>query len=245
MNQKNSLTVGPDDKLSDFLLENAYAILMLEHLGLGLAVKEKTVRQVCTENKISVDLFVTFANLFNGTVPSGNEEYSFKDIQTIIGYLKKEHLYYLDEMYPGILSYIEEMNAVNNHAEILMVEKFFNEYFNEVKDHLNYENEVVFPYIINLYNKLNKSEEKNFSINYSAAEYQEHHSNIEEKLTDLKNLLIKYLPQKNDQKIRRKMLLSLFELEYDLNIHTQIENSILIPLVKHLEKHLKLKNEKK
>ncbi|HEX2868188.1 MAG TPA: hypothetical protein VHO03_14175 [Ignavibacteriales bacterium] len=244
MNHRNNLFVTPDVKISEIILNNPYSLLMLEHLGLELAVKDKTVEQVCLENTIGVDLFLTFANLFNGTVPSGNEEYSFKDIQTIIRYLQKEHLYYLDEMYPGILSYIEEMNAVNNHAEIIMVEKFFDEYFNEVKEHLNYENEVVFPYIISLYNKLNTTETKNFSINYSASEYQEHHSNIEEKLTDLKNLLIKYLPQKNDQQIRRKMLFSLFELEYDLNIHTQIENSILIPLVKHLEKHLKLKNEK-
>lgn len=244
MNHTKNFFVTPAVKLSDIILYNPYSLLMFEHLGLDLAVKEKTVEQVCLENNIGVDLFLTFANLFNGNIPSGWAEYSFNDIQTIISYLQKEHQYYLNEIYPNILSFIEKMNRVNDHAEIPMAEKFFNEYFNEVKEHLNYENEVVFPYIISLYNKLNKTEAKNFSINYSASEYQEHHSNIEEKLTDLKNLLIKYLPQKNDQEIRRKMLFRLFELEYDLNIHTQIENSILIPLVKHLEKHLKLKNEK-
>ncbi|MGE5352914.1 MAG: hypothetical protein ACM3P0_12580 [Acidobacteriota bacterium] len=241
MNQINNYFVTPGVKLSEIILHNPYSLLMFEHLGLPLAVKEKTVEQVCLENNIGVDLFLTFANLFNGNIPSGKAEYSFNDIQTIISYLQKEHQYYLNEIYPNILTYIEGMNKVNDHPEIPMAGKFFNEYFNEVKDHLNYENEVVFPYILSLYNKLNKTEIKNFPINYSAAEYQEHHSNIEEKLEDLRNLLIKYLPQKNDQEIRRKMLFSLFELEYDLNIHTQIENTILIPLVKHLEKHLKLK----
>lgn len=244
MNQISNFFITPGVKLSEIILHNPYSLLMLEHLGLPLAVKEKTVEQVCLENNISVDLFLAFANLFNGNIPSGKWEYSFNDIQTIISYLQREHQYYLNEIYPNILSYIEEMNKVNDNAEIPMAGKFFNEYFNEVKEHLNYENEVVFPYILALFNKLNKAEIINFPINYSASEYQEHHSNIEEKLADLKNLLIKYLPQKNDQKIRRKMLFSLFELEYDLNIHTQIENSILIPLVKHLEKHLKLGNEK-
>lgn len=244
MKIRNNYLVTPEVKLSEIILHNPYSLLMFEHLGLSLAVKEKTVEQACLESNISVDLFLTFANLFNGNMPSGKAEYSFNDIQTIINYLQKEHQYYLNEMYPNILSDIEEMNRVNDHPEIPMAGKFFNEYFNEVKEHLNYENEVVFPYIIALYSKLNSAEIKNFPINYSASEYQEHHGNIEEKLADLKNLLIKYLPQKNDQEIRRKMLFSLFELEYDLNIHTQIENSILIPLVKHLEKHLKLRNEK-
>ena len=74
---------------------------------------------------------------------------------------------------------------------------------------------------------------------YAVAEYQEHHNDIEEKLNDLKSLLIKYLPLKNDQSIRRNLLFRLFELEYDLNIHSQIEELILIPLVSKMELHLK------
>ena len=70
---------------------------------------------------------------------------------------------------------------------------------------------------------------------YSVIKYRDRHNDIEEKLTDLKNLLIKYLPQKNDQQIRRKLLFSLFELEFDIHIHTRIEESILIPLVEKLE----------
>ena len=72
-------------------------------------------------------------------------------------------------------------------------------------------------------------------INYSVTEYREHHNDIEEKLTDLNNLLIKYIPQQNDQQIRRQLLLSLFELEYDLNIHSRIEETILIPMVEKME----------
>ena len=43
------------------------------------------------------------------------------------------------------------------------------------------------------------------------------------------------MPQKDDRQIRRKLLLCLFELEYDLNIHSRIEESILIPLVEKME----------
>lgn len=71
---------------------------------------------------------------------------------------------------------------------------------------------------------------------YSVTDYREHHSDIEEKLTDLKNLLIKYLPIRDDQQLRRRLLFNLFELEFDLAIHSEIEENMLIPLVEHMEK---------
>jgi regulator of cell morphogenesis and NO signaling len=132
------------------------------------------------------------------------------------------------------------MNVTTNQEEIVLIEKFFNEYFNEVVEHLNYENQVVFPYVNNLYNQWQGNPPDDFvDSKYSVEEYREHHDDIEEKLSDLKNLLIKYLPARNDQSARRKLLVHLFELESDLAIHSQIEDKVLIPLVSQLEKHVK------
>jgi regulator of cell morphogenesis and NO signaling len=209
---------------------------MLEHLGINMEVREKTVEQICNDNNIRTDLFLTIANLFNGYKPSAVIEYSYNDILSIIKYLENSHQYYLQEKYPQIRQYIEEINKINNHAEILMLGKFFDKYFLEVSEHLDYEDDVVFPYVLNLNNRLAQKSDENNVNSYSVTEYREHHNDIEEKLTDLKNLLIKYMPQKNDQQIRRKLLLCLFELEYDLNIHSQIEETILIPLVEQMEK---------
>ena len=119
-----------------------------------------------------------------------------------------------------------------------LVEKFFDTYFNEVKEHLEYENTIVFPYILELYSKTENLLVPAKQAKYSVKEYKDQHNDIEEKLDDLKNLLIKYLPQKNDQSLRRKLLLSLYELEYDLNIHSQIEDLILIPLVAKMESQI-------
>jgi regulator of cell morphogenesis and NO signaling len=153
--------------------------------------------------------------------------------------LKNSHRYYAEEIYPSILSLIKQMNSANDHKEMALVEQFFNEYFSEVREHLNYENTVVFPYVIRLYERFVNLNQVTDQKKYSVAEYKDHHNDIEEKLDDLKNLLIKYLPLKNDQQIRRKLMLSLLELEYDLNIHSQIEDFILIPLVAKMESDLK------
>lgn len=231
----NKIFITSEMKTSDVLISNPYLILVLEHLGINMEVREKTVEQICNENKVSPELFLIIANLFNGFKPSPISDYSFNDIQTIIKYLKSSHEYYLDEKYPLIQKYIDMINRINDHPEILMIGKFFDKYFKEVVEHLDYEDDVVFPYVLGLNDQLMRKNPEKSTINYSVTEYREHHDDIEEKLTDLNNLLIKYIPQKNDRQERRKLLLCLFELEYDLKIHSQIEETILIPMVEKME----------
>lgn len=238
MRSKHQMIV-PDMKVSDIIMKNYYLILMLENFGINLNVQEKKINQICLENDVNVEVFLTFANLYNGIKYTPSNEFTFDDLQTIIGYLKKCHEYYLDEKYPRIQRYIKRIQELNDLPEIKLIDVFFNEYFNEVKAHLDYEDRVVFPYIISLFNELKQQTRSKDGNAYSVTEYKDHHDDIEVKLTDIKNLLIKYLPQKNEQRERRKLVFSLFELEYDLNIHTQIEDSILVPLVEKMEMQLK------
>jgi regulator of cell morphogenesis and NO signaling len=234
------LKITPDTKVADLVLENPYLSLMIEHFGIGFPLKEKTVARLCSENNISIELFIALAKLFNGTSHEFAGNLTFDDIPSLLQYLKKDHQYFTDEIYPQILRLIHDMNVTTNQEEIVLIEKFFNEYFNEVVEHLNYENQVVFPYVNNLYNQWQGNPPDDFvDSKYSVEEYREHHDDIEEKLSDLKNLLIKYLPARNDQSARRKLLVHLFELESDLAIHSQIEDKVLIPLVSQLEKHVK------
>lgn len=244
MDKKNNIFLISDFKVSEIIFENPHFLLMLEHFGIELALHEKTIEQICKEYNINLNLFLTIANLYNGIKPSPIDDYSLNNIRVIVDYLKKSHIYYLNEKYPEISDYIEKIHEINNHKEIVLVEKFFIRYFNEVTEHLDYENRIAFPYILNLLNQIELKKEV-IECNYSIEEYKEHHNDIEEKLVDLKNLLIKYLPQNNDHLIRRKLLFSLFELEFDLIIHTQIEDLILVPMVKKMEQYIKHENEGK
>jgi regulator of cell morphogenesis and NO signaling len=239
MVQAKKMFVLSEAKMAELISENPDLMLMLEHFGIALLVHDKTVRQLCKEHNISEELFLSFANLFNGFQPSATITYSFTDLKTIILFLRNTHQYYLEEKYPQIRSYIAQMFELNDQSAMLMVEKFFDQYFAEVKEHLQYEDQIVFTYVNDLFDCFEKKQATCLPGNYSVSNYQEHHDDIEDKLEDLKNLLLKHLPLDNDQQIRRKLLFSLFELEYDLNIHTRIEDEILIPLVEKMERTIK------
>jgi len=239
MVQTKKMLVLPEARISELISENPYLMLMLEHFGITLLVQDKTVRQLCKENNVSEELFLSFANLFIGHQSSATITYSFTDLKTITLFLRNTHQYYLEEKYPQIRCYIAQMFELNNQSAMQMVEKFFDQYFAEVKEHLQYEDQIVFTYVNNLFDCYEKKQSACLPGNYSVSDYQEHHDDIEDKLEDLKNLLLKHLPLDNDQQIRRKLLFSLFELEYDLNIHTRIEDEIFIPLVEKMERTIK------
>jgi regulator of cell morphogenesis and NO signaling len=212
--------------------ENYSLLLLLEHLHIDFSVSDKSVASVCLENSIDLSVFIIIANLYNGFYPSKEEINSINDISVIIKFLRNSHSYYKNDKYPEIQSYINKLHEKHNTDDIVLIEKFFKNYFNEVVEHLNYEDKIAFPYFCHL---LDSDADYNKS-NFSVKEYREHHSDIETKLTDLKNLLLKHNVIKNDLAIKRKFLYSLFELENDLKIHSSIEEMILLPLIEQVEK---------
>jgi len=231
MYQTHKTYITSDMKMSDLIIENPKLLLLLEHFEVDFAVKDRTVKQLCTENKIDLSVFLVFANLYNGFFPDKKEINALEDISTIIRFLKSSHRFYKHDKYPELKSFLVQLHERQDTEDIQLIEKFFNDYFEEVLEHLDYEESIVFPYICRLIEDGKIALKHNFSAN----EYRDHHTDIETKLTDLKNLLLKHISLKNDFSLRRKFLFSLFELEFDLNIHSLIEDKILLPLVGKIE----------
>lgn len=218
-------------KISDIIKENPAILLVLEHFGIDDALHERSVSQLCKEAGIEELLFTSICNLYNGFNFNYPEKLNNSDIPVIIRYLNNSHLYYKNEKYPEIIAFIRKLNTYGNSTEMKLAEVFFNEYFEEVKEHLDYEEDIAFPYFYML------CENKGTRVrdDFSASSYLKHHSDIESKLTDFKNLLLKHLHITNQGAVKRKLLYSLFELEFDLKIHSMIEEQVLIPLVISIE----------
>jgi regulator of cell morphogenesis and NO signaling len=70
-------------------------------------------------------------------------------------------------------------------------------------------------------------------------EYQETHDELSSALLDLKNILIKYLQPAVNSDITDKILIEIFRLEKDMEDHTRIEDTVLIPVALKLERELK------
>lgn len=227
--QKSYIT--KDKKMLDLINENYSLLLCLQHFDIDFSVDNMTVSELCYENKIDHTAFTVIANLYNGFFPTEDEIEKIDDITPVLSFLKKSHSFYIEDKYPELKYYLGKIKNNHNNNDFKIIEQFFNDYFEEVLDHLKYEDEVAFPYFYSLLNKNILKPDKSFSAN----EYRNHHTDIETKLTDLKNLFLKHIKIKSDLNTKRKFLNTLFGLEFDLKIHSVIEEKILIPLIGKIE----------
>ncbi|MEN6323872.1 MAG: hypothetical protein ABFD09_10330 [Proteiniphilum sp.] len=219
--------------MADLIDDNPSLLLMLQHFNIDFSVSDQTVSQLCDDYDISENLFISIVNLYNGLGAKAQHSYTRHDLMQVIDFLKQSHHYYRSDKYPQISSYIRQLQENHSAKELKLLEKFFNEYFMEVREHLDYEDNIAFPYFITLLKKTGVTGEQEL---YSSIEYGEHHTDIELKLKDLKQLLLKYVKIENDLDLRRRLFFALYELEFDLYIHSLIEETILIPAGVNIEK---------
>lgn len=232
MYQTHRIYIQEDMLLPNLVEDNPSLLLLLEFFDLQEAIPNVSIAEVCAQKGIKLKQFLMFANLYNGFFPHASEVKSESiDISSTIKFLKRSHQYYIHEKCPEIQDYIKQLYKNQDKGGIQAIEQFFTSYFDEVLEHLRYEDEIAFPYFCQLYGE----KKGQFTVNFSVNDYRDHHTDIETKLSDLKNLLIKHIALKGDFSLRRKMIKSLFELENELEIHALIEEFILLPLVEDLE----------
>lgn len=233
MYQTHRTYIKADMKLFELIKENPRLLFLLEQFNIDFAVGDKTVSQICSEHAVSPTVFLLFANLYNGFHPDPHEIQSDTEIKHIICFLKNSHKHYKVDRYPEIIACIKDLQNKTGNEEVKLIEHFFEEYFHEVLEHLGYEDQVAFPYFIRLIEGNTKPLDHSFSVK----DYREHHSDIETKLSDLKHLLLKHIYISQHLPLRRKLYLSLSELEFDLQIHALIEDTILLPVIAEVERN--------
>ena len=99
-------------------------------------------------------------------------------------YLKNSHSYFLERRLPNIRRKLELVFPETDKALQTVVLDFFDNYTKEVLEHMRYEDDVVFPYV---YSLIDKDANKQYSINI----FEERHNDIEGKINDLKQILLK------------------------------------------------------
>ena len=220
-------------KMADLALANYRLLYVFPCFGIGLGVGEHTVKQVCEAKGISIALFLLVCNVFtfDDYIPDTNA-LSQIPLSDLMGYLQKSHKDYLNNRMPKIIDHIHDLAKGRHVKHGEMLAKFCEKYRQEVITHFNYEEQVVFPYISSLL----KGEKPG---DYSIKEYESNHSDLDAALSDLKNIMIKYLPEEFDIENFRNVLIDLFLFETDLNKHTLLEDKILVSLVERMEKETK------
>ncbi len=226
--------------LADIISENHLLFPVIKRLGVNLGFQNSTIKKVCNQNKIEIEFFIEIINVFNNEHYFPQEKLQQFSTKTIIDYLIKTHEFYRNYYISEINKLIKQLLS-NENIESKVICKFYNNYQNELIEHLKFEETIVFPYIIELSDTSVKKLFVKKKINYSINDFEKEHSNIDNKISDLRNFIIRYLSESYDFNTCNSLLSFLILFEKDLQNHTRIEEKILFPKAKVLEKSAKTK----
>ena len=139
----------------------------------------------------------------------------------LVEYLKQSHIYYRDTALVKLENDFAELLAPCSQRSRDIFRQFFSVFKDEMEKHFLYEEEILFPYVEKLI-----AGKDDVRLEDSTGE----HSNMQEKLSDLHNLVLKSMPPECDNDKHNALLDFLAYIEKDIACHTSIEDDILIPL---------------
>lgn len=228
---KNQKMYEADDKMISLIADNYNLLESLGRFGINLGFGDKTVREVCHDQGVDTFTFLLIVNFsINGyKVMDDDDRIS---IPTLLHYLKASHEYFLDFQLPNIRKELKEaLDENDNLARLIM--KMYDSYAHEIRSHMKYEEQTVFPYVDKLLRKEDVGD-------YDIDTFSKHHSEVTSQLRELKNIIIKYLPSDTQRNNRlTTVLYDLYKNEEWLGLHSEMEDHIFVPAIRRIERQMK------
>lgn len=216
----------PDDKLIAVIRDNYDILQVLGAFGISLGFGDMTVSDVCRQQDVDTATFLRVVNFLNGA-QTGNDEEGSTSVPTLLRYLKASHTYYLDFMLPFLRSELSDALDSNNALSPLVM-KLYDGYADSIRQHMQQEERTLFPYVESLL-------QGNVQQGYDITAYPRSHALIDQKLKELGDIIIRYLPSdglRNNQLTHT--LYDLLDCQSWLQQHSRVEEAIFLPAVLQL-----------
>ena len=218
----------PSDKMITLIKDNYSVLQALGSFGINLGFGDKTVSETCEMNGVDTYTFLAVVN-FTINNYSGFEDDEQISVPTLLHYLRASHTYYLDFQLPFIRSELQESISEGDALGGLIM-RLYDEYAQEIRRHMKYEEKTLFPYVESLLDGQPMND-------YNIDTFSKHHEQTDKKLRELKLMIIKYLP--SDSHSNNKLTATLYDIynnEEWLCQHAEVEDHIFTPAIRRLER---------
>ena len=193
----------------------------------------KILSDVCKEKKIRVSKITNDIEKLNST--KNEKNYNKMSVNALIKHIIETHHKYVKEKIPTIKDFAKKVSKVHgkNYPETNLIYHLFLRLSDELLDHMNKEEEILFPKIkIQIDKTYSKSVFFSYGTILNPIKMMEmEHESAKKVLKEIEELSNKYTPPLSACNTYRALYNSLEEFQDDLHIHIHLENNILFPKV--------------
>lgn len=221
----NQVILSKDMKIVELIDADYRLLTILLRLDIQLPFGDISIEEMCRRYGMSPSLFLMICRIYIlADYDPDVESLSAGDLPHLVKYLLSSHRFYSQTLLPRIAEGIDEVLSLCDERQQGILQKFYNDYVDDVMTHLEYEEREMFPYVEALVSGGAVSVLR-------MQEFMANHSDICEKIDDIKSIVIKYLPESCSTQRRCELLFDIFTLREELYKHTLLENKILAPVV--------------
>ena len=219
-------------KMSELITSEPGLVLILQRMGLALGFGDLSIGQVCAKHGVSAEFFLLLCNIYthNGYAPPLDRILS-TPMQQLVPYLRLSHDYYVSKRLPHIEHHLHHIAEHLSERVATVLMRFFAAYKRDVTEHFAHEEQMVYPHV----EALQRGER---DMRYSIGDFVDSHGNLVDKLSDLVQIIFKYLPEEATTDDAVDVVYDILQVSNDLNKHSLIEEKVLVPYVKQLEKEV-------
>ena len=214
---------------------NSFGIDFYKHYDL-------TIGQICKEKGLSSNSIHGYRVAMDETFDLDVKTLESSPLNLVIEYLKHNHSYFIKNKLPYIKSLISSLSLENKKFNFFKDLKFiFPLFYEDFVDHILEEEKYIFSYIQKLYHlEDSKSHAKIFfeMKKISLKDIAKEHLEEDSEMAGIRGLTSDY-SYENIENLHLKVIFQeLQAFDKELEIHSEIENTILFPRALDLEKNI-------
>jgi regulator of cell morphogenesis and NO signaling len=231
-------------KIADVVSENIKTADIFKKYGIDFCCGGGiSIAKACEKKNVNIELLMNeLKNLDNKIMPSQN--FNKWELDFLVDYIVNTHHSYVLEAIELLDAYATKVAKVHgeHHPPVIEIERLYRIVRNELLQHMQKEERILFPYIKKIVQAKNDRTtilESSFGsiknpINMMEAEHEQA-GNI---LKEIANLTMNYTPPEWACNTFKALYAKLDEFEQDLHLHVHLENNILFPKAIEMENSL-------
>lgn len=229
--------------IGDFVAKDYRTATIFTKYGIDFCCKgQRTIHEVCKKMALNESQLLNELNAILTSKNDSETDFNSLSLDQLIDHLEKTHHRYVEEKTPILIPLLDQLSSIhgNNHPELFEINSLFKESSKEIVAHMKKEELILFPFIKEMINATTSHGaigKPHFgTVKKPILAMIHEHENEGERFKMISALTDNYNLPKDACDTYKVCYAMLAEFEQDLHKHIHLENNILFPKAKALEK---------
>lgn len=240
------MTTSENITTGEFVAHDFRTAVVFTKYGIDFCCRgHRTIAEVCDKKNINHAFLLDELTAAMLTENISAIDFKSWPLDLLVDYIEKKHHRYVEDNIPVILQYLVKLCKTHGeeHPELLQIKTLFEGCGADLALHMKKEEVILFPFIREM-EKSARIHTPMHAVSFDTVDspiamMMEEHDNEGERFRKIATLSNNYTPPEDGCNTYKVTYSMLNNFEVDLHEHIHLENNILFPRAKQLEKKLK------